>query len=246
MFSLPVFVGLDYHQKVIQVCVMDQTRKILANQSVENDPAAVLRVVAPFGANVHAAIEASTGAAEFAEQLINKTQWCVELAHPGYVARMKQTPDKSDWTDAKLLADLTRAGYIPRVWLAPKPIRELRDLVRHRHGLVEQRKQVKLRIRALLRNHRIVCPHSPWTIPWRKWLLDEANIPSNNALFLLRDHFDTIDHFDKKISNVTEKMQAEVMDDPVVKQLLQQPGIVSVLDKSNPFWTMKSTKSNQR
>ena len=138
---------------------------------------------------------------------------------------MKQTPDKSDWTDAKLLADLTRAGYIPRVWLAPKPIRELRELVRHRHGLVEQRKQVKLRIRALLRNHRIVCPHSPWTIKGKAWLLDEANIPSKNALFLLRDHFDTIDHFDKKVSSVTEKMQAEVMEDSVVKQLLQQPGI---------------------
>ena len=96
MFSLPVFVGLDYHQKIIQVCVMDQNRKILANQSVENDPAAVLRVVAPFGANVHAAIEASTGAAEFAEQLLHLSNWSVELAHPGYVARMKQTPDKSD------------------------------------------------------------------------------------------------------------------------------------------------------
>jgi len=55
MFSLPIFVGLDYHQKIIQVCVMDQNRKILVNQAVANDPAAVLRVVAPFGSNVHAA-----------------------------------------------------------------------------------------------------------------------------------------------------------------------------------------------
>jgi len=99
MFNLPVFVGLDYHQNVIQVCVMDQFRKILANQSVDNDPEAVMRVVAPFGGNVHAAIEASTGVADFAEKLIHLSHWCVELAHPGYVARMKQTPDKSDWTD---------------------------------------------------------------------------------------------------------------------------------------------------
>ena len=96
MYNLPVFVGLDYHQNVIQVCVMDQNRKILVNQSVGNDPNEVIRVVAPFGSNVHAAIEASTGVAEFAEQLFAKTQWSVELAHPGYVSRMKQTPDKSD------------------------------------------------------------------------------------------------------------------------------------------------------
>jgi hypothetical protein len=88
-----------------------------------NDPEAVMRVVVPFGSNVHAAIEASTGVAALtqkhcAEQLIAQSSWLVELAHPGYVARMKQTPDKSDWTDAKLLAGITRTGYIPRVWLA--------------------------------------------------------------------------------------------------------------------------------
>jgi transposase len=225
MFNLPVFVGLDYHQNVIQVCVMDQNRKILFNQAVGNDPDEVMRVVAPFGGNVHAAIEASTGVADFAEKLITLSHWCVELAHPGYVARMKQTPDKSDWTDAKLLADLTRAGYIPRVWLAPKFIRNLRELVRHRHGLIEQRKQVKLRLRALLRNHRIVCPFSPWAIKGKAWLLDETNIPSQHVLFLLGDHFDTIEYFDKKVGHVTEKMQADIVDDPVVKQLLQQPGV---------------------
>ena len=149
MFNLPIFVGLDYHQKSIQVCVMNQKRQILANVTVENDPDAVHQVVAPFGSNVSVAIEASTGVANFAEILIHRFQWSVELAHPGYVARMKQTPDKSDWTDAKLLADLTRVGYTPRVWLAPEHIRDLRELVRHRHGLVEQRKQAKLRRKEL-------------------------------------------------------------------------------------------------
>ena len=112
MFNLPVFVGIDYHTNTIQVCVMDQQRSILANQSVANDPEAVYRVVAPFGHNVSVAIEASTGSADFAERLITQYCWHVELAHPGYVARLKQTPYKSDWTDAKLLADITRAGTV--------------------------------------------------------------------------------------------------------------------------------------
>jgi len=225
MFNLPLFVGIDYHKETIQVCVMDQTRKILANQTVKNDPEAVFRVVAPYGSNIHAAIEASTGVADFAEILISQHHWNVELAHPGYVNRMKQTPDKSDWTDAKLLADLTRAGYIPRVWLAPKYIRDLRDLVRHRHGLCEQRKQVKLRLRALLRHHRIVPPHRPWTIKGKQWLLDSKNIESPHVLFLLQDHYDTIEYFDKKISTVENKMWQDVADDAVVKRLRCQVGI---------------------
>jgi len=225
MFNLPVFVGLDYHTQTIQICVMNQQRKILVNQSVVNDPAAVFQVVAPFGNNVSVAIEASTGSANFAEELISKYQWHVELAQPGYVARLKQTPDKSDWTDAKLLADLTRVGYIPRVWLAPLYIRELRNLVRHRHGLVQQCTQTKLRLRALLRQHRIDCPHSPWTIKGKKWLLDANNIASKNLLFLLQDHYDTIEYFTKKIVAATTMMETHVASDAVVKQLLQQPGV---------------------
>jgi len=80
MFNLPVFVGLDSHTQNIQVCVMDQQRKILVNQSVANDVHAAFQVVAPFGTNVSAAIEASTGSANFAEELIAKYQWHVELA----------------------------------------------------------------------------------------------------------------------------------------------------------------------
>jgi transposase len=138
---------------------------------------------------------------------------------------MKQTPDKSDWTDAKLLADLTRVGYIPRVWLAPKYIRELRDLVKHRDGYVKQRTQTKLRLRALLRQHRIGCPHNPWTIGGKDWLLDENNITSPTLLFQLKDYYNTIEYFDKKIETVTSMMKSHVADDPVVKLLMEQPGI---------------------
>ena len=61
MFTLPVYVGIDYHTNTLQICVMNQQRKILANQSVENDPEAVFKIVAIYGSNVHVALEACTG-----------------------------------------------------------------------------------------------------------------------------------------------------------------------------------------
>ena len=64
---------------------------------------------------------------------------------------MKRSPDKHDLGDVQLLADLTRVDYLPQVWLAPREIRELRRLVRHRANLVRQRKDTKLRMRGLLR-----------------------------------------------------------------------------------------------
>ena len=110
-----------------------------------------------------AAIEACTGSADLAEELVEKAGWGVHLAHPGYVGRMRHNPDKTDFSDAHLLADLERVGYLPRVWLASPYIRQLRVLIRYRQDLVDQRKAVKLQIRALLRNERVRSEHRAWT-----------------------------------------------------------------------------------
>ena len=41
MSSVSVFVGLDYHQDSVQVCVIDEQGRPLSNRSVANDAAAV-------------------------------------------------------------------------------------------------------------------------------------------------------------------------------------------------------------
>jgi len=35
--SIPSFVGLDYHQDSVQVCILDSSGKVLVNRSVAND-----------------------------------------------------------------------------------------------------------------------------------------------------------------------------------------------------------------
>ena len=84
-------------------------------------------MIAELGSVQAVAIEACCGAADFGEELLSHVRaaggvggFRVELAHPGYVARLKQSPDKTDFSDARLLADLSRVGYLPRVWLAPQ------------------------------------------------------------------------------------------------------------------------------
>jgi len=225
MSKVIYFVGLDYHQHSVQVCVMDQEGKILTNATRPNDWAQVAQVVPEDGA-VFAAIEACCGAADFAEELINHAQWSVDLAHPGYVARIKQSPDKTDWADARLLADLERVGYLPKVWLAPEAIRELRRLVRYRQQLAHQRRNTKLRIRALLRDQRIKGPGdaNPWTKAWRRWLEDCLEI-GESSRWILAQHFQQLDEVCASIRTVEKRLAEQTSDDPVVAKLLEQDGV---------------------
>lgn len=98
------------------------------------------------------------------------------LAHPGIVTRMKQNPVKSDKADADILADLMRLGYLPKVWLALEEIRQVRSLVRYRAQKVKEQTRVKLRLRAILCEHRLKAPDGVrvWTKAWLTWLQSVA------------------------------------------------------------------------
>jgi hypothetical protein len=143
MNSVPIFVGLDYHQDSIQVCVLNQKGDVLLNRSAANNSEELGRLVQPLGAVQRVGIEACCGASDLGEELVERYGWNVSLGHPAYIAKIKSSPDKSDYSDGRLLADLTRVGYLPLVWLAPANIRELRQLVNHRQRLVDQHEEAR-------------------------------------------------------------------------------------------------------
>jgi transposase len=228
MNSLPVFVGLDYHQDSVRVCVMDGDGKQLCNRSVENDAGSIRAVMLRYGTPRRIAIEACCGAADLAEELVATYGLTVQLAHPGYVNRMKGSPDKTDFADAQLLADLVRVNYLPSVWLAPRFTRELRRLVRHRAQLVRRRKDIKLRIRGLLRENRQRCPHaSAWTKGWYDWLRQESQLSSSDR-WVMDDHLQELVSLAGRIGAVEARIQKQVKDDPLVARLLKLPGVGQV------------------
>jgi transposase len=233
MSILTVFVGLDYHQQSVQVCVLDSKGNVLINRSVDNDLLSISEVVRnavaaqghgrPF--RVQASIEACSGAANLSEELMRDESWNVTLAHPGIVARMKQNPDKSDCSDAYILADLKRIGYLPKVWLAPEEIRELRSLVRHRQQLVKRRTAVKLRIRAILRELRIASPKdfNAWTLGWVAWL---EGLPLSEVRAYLREELlDELQRLNASIKRTEQLLKKQVAGDAVYAKLREQDGV---------------------
>lgn len=223
-----VFVGLDYHSGSVQVCVMDGQGKILLNRSYPNGWREIVSAVERCcgeSAVVQAAIESCCGAANLAEELISKAGWSVDVAHSGYVNRMKQNPDKTDFGDAQLLADLERVGYLPRVWLAPEEVRELRRLVRYRQDLAQDRRGVKLRIRAMLREARISDPNChPWTQAWLRWLRDTAPL-SVQSRWVMDRQLRRLELLQENIKEVELRLRDLAVTDTQIQKLLAQPGI---------------------
>jgi len=222
MSTVPVFVGLDYHQASVQVCVMDSSGKVLLNRACVNRRQAIIEAVAAVGHPVRVAIEACTGASDLAQELVDHADWSVDLAHTTYVARMKRQPDKTDYSDARMLADLTRVGYLPRVWLPPAYIRDLRRLVSLRNSLVAQRRNLKLRLTSLLRDHRVKLPDSRWTGPWIKKVLACETLPPVGHLIAV-EILDQLKDIIARIGRVQDQMELFTQGDPIVAYLRSLP-----------------------
>lgn len=224
MTSVTVFVGLDYHQDTIQVCILDPAGHVLSNRPCRNDTTALCQRVAAFGERVFAAVECCTGASSLADELAALPGWSIDLAHPGYVARLKQSPDKTDLQDAHLLADLERVGYLPRVWLAPPALRDLRQLVRYRQQMVSQRRNAKLRIGALLREARVAKPEArPWTKAWLAWVRRVAL--AEQARWVLEQHLRHLEELTRDLQAAEERIAQATAGDAVVQRLRQLKGV---------------------
>lgn len=220
-----VYVGLDYHQHSVQVCVVDAAGKVRRNRSVGNSVLEVAGVVGDLRV-LGVSIEACSGAADLAEELRAGPGWPVELAHAGYVHRLKGSPDKSDFSDARLLADLTRTGYVPRVWLAPLAIRELRGLVRYRQQLVNERRGAKVRLLAVLREQRVPQPKSlsRWTKGWLAWVGSCPEV-GPQARWVIDRHLRAIARLAEDLKEAEARLKEVTRDDAVVAKLLTLPGV---------------------
>jgi transposase len=235
MSKVTVYVGLDYHKASIQVCIMDPDGKILANRSCSNQAEVLVALVARYGQDVRAAVEACSGAANLADELATKHGWIINLAHPGYVARMKQTPDKTDWADARVIADLVRVGYLPKVWLAPEDVRQLRTLSRYRQQLVDRRRAAKLRITALLRDARVVEPNlRRWGRHWMIWLETAEGLGSEGR-WVVERLIGELRELGRSLAEVEQRLAQVTAEDKVVSELLALSGVGQVT-----AWTLRA------
>jgi hypothetical protein len=102
-------------------------------------------------------------------------------------------------------------------------VRELRRLVRFRQQLADRRRDVKLRIGATLRELRLTTTHTRWGKPWMKWVATLATDESTR--WVLDEHLLELEQLRARIGLAEQRLERKTADDPIVRRLLEQPGI---------------------
>jgi hypothetical protein len=92
----------------------------------------------------------------------------VVISNPLRTRTIAEAKVKTDKVDARVLAELLAAGYLPGIWRPDDDLQALRRLVARRSGMVRERTRLKNTRAAILhRNLLPRCPaaHNPWRRP---------------------------------------------------------------------------------
>jgi len=149
--------GLDVHKKTVVACLMLTAASGKVSREVRTFATTTvgLQQLADWLASqgvTHVAME-STGIYWRPVFTILEGRFEVILVNAQH---MKAVPGhKTDIRDSEWLADLLRHGLLTASFIPPKPIRDLRDLVRARKTLVQQRAQAINRVQKVLETANI-------------------------------------------------------------------------------------------
>src|ERR1035437_4421957 len=143
------FVGVDLHRRRTVIVRTTEAGEVLEAVRIVNDVQRLASVMARAGQCPEVVLEATYGW-YWAVDVLQAGGASVHLAHPLGVKAFEYRRVKNDFRDAQDLADLLRMGRLPEAWIAPRPTRELRELVRHRAKLVGLRSHGKAEVHAVL------------------------------------------------------------------------------------------------
>src|SRR5215203_3505985 len=154
-----VYVGIDLHRKRSQVAVVDERGQQLLSRRLVNDPERFRELLGELAEDASFALEATYGW-EWLAELLEAEGRELHLAHPLRTKAIASARVKTDAVDARTLAQLLRADLLPEAYVAPRELRDLRDLLRHRIALTQMRSALKNRVHAMLARHGVQHGHS--------------------------------------------------------------------------------------
>jgi len=219
----PTHIGLDVHKETIAVAVLRAGTVECDERVIPNTPEALRKLLSryPDRSLLRTCYEAGPTGYD-TQRLITSLGIACDVIAPSLIPRRSGVRVKTDRTDARNLARLHRAGELVAVRV-PTPAEEaLRDLVRAREDLKNDRRIARQRIRSFLLRYgkRYPAPGSRWSFRFEVWMralrFDE---PASQAAFdhLVGAYFVRDSQLGAVDAQITELALLEPLAEPVAR-----------------------------
>lgn len=147
-----LIIGCDFHPSFQQISFVDQETGECGSLRLDHKKGEAERYYRNLaGQRVRVGVEA-TGNMRWFERLLRELGFELWVADPMKVRAAAARKAKTDKKDAELLLRLLMEDRFPRIWVPTVEQRDARQLVLHRHRLVQTRTRAKNQLQALASN----------------------------------------------------------------------------------------------
>jgi transposase len=146
-----VYGGIDLHSNNSVVVVKDAGGKVLYRRRLVNDLRQIDAALAPYRQELRVVVVESTFNWYWLVDGLMAAGYSVTLANTTAIQQYSGLKHTDDDSDAEWLAEMARLGILPTGYIYPKADRGVRDLLRKRAHLVEQRTRNILSVQNIMR-----------------------------------------------------------------------------------------------
>lgn len=217
------YIGMDVHREFAQLAVVEDGL-VRDEGRIGVTPEALRDWAASLRADDHVALEA-TGNSDAIACLLTPLVGKVVVSNPSKTRAIAEAKVKTDKVDARILAQLLAADFLPPVWLPDERTRSLRRQVIRRDHIVRQRTRVKNQVHAILCRNLVPTPpvSDLFGVAGRHWLARQ-DLPADERSAvdaLLRQ----LDFHSGELTAVSKELAIEALADRVVARLMTIPGV---------------------
>ncbi|MGH7594299.1 MAG: IS110 family transposase [Gemmatimonadales bacterium] len=217
-----MIIGCDYHPSGQQVSWMDSETGETGERKLVHGSGEAQEFYKRLASPVLIGMEA-TGNSQWFIELVEDLGHTIWIGDAAQIRASYVRKQKTDKRDAAHMLRLVVEGRFPRLWTPDREQRDLRQLVLHRHKLVEIRSRVKNELQHLSMNKGVQRKARLWSKPGMQMLRELplkpwASCRREDLLGLLQTLNQQIDKLDAAVQKAAEEnVQA--------KLLMTQPGV---------------------
>ena len=220
--------GLDLHSNNVMIGLINQDGKRVAHRKLECDLHKISEFLAPFKPQLQSMAVESTFNWYWLVDGLRSRDYPIDLANPAKIEQYNGIKHVDDKDDAFHLAELQRLKILPKAHVYDPQLRPVRDMLRRRMGLVQQRTALLLSFKSL---HARTLGKPLELADAKKLAPEEApklyEHPANQLIAKIQaEHIQALD---RSIARIERAVLSCAQELPFYDKLLSIPGIGKIL-----------------
>jgi transposase len=219
-----LIIGCDYHPGFQQIASVDTDTGELRECRLQHREQAekFYRELAVRAVQVRVGMEAS-GQARWFERLLAELNFELWIGDAAEIRAKRVRKKKTDREDARHILKLMLKDDFPKIWVPSWENRDLRQLLWHRHRMVQMRTRIMNQLQAVALNEGLRCKKRLWRERGRQQLESFPLAPW--ASRRRQDLLELLDRLNPTITELTQLIEQEVVKYPAAQRLMTHPGV---------------------